>query len=185
MKNSKLPSSSKLSNTLTSVLSSAFSETLPDAYRTYLKSNLHRPLGLSLLNSSDTSIVSLLYSDNPNDNFPNTYAKFTDTLTAGSDINIEPLDDQEVKVIWGRHGSDSLTGFDPGIDHLGERRIDVLIGDFTDEELFAPQTGQQGPFREWPNRFILGDWQQPYYVENDPHSLGLKPICSNCRLQPQ
>lgn len=177
MNNLQLPSNSTLSNDLTNVLSSALNENFPDAYATYLKGviqSFNRSSGSSLLTSSGNSIAPLLYNDNPNENFPNIYGKLTDTLTAGSDINIVGGEgNEEVKLIWGRHGSDSLVGFDPGIDFLGKRRIDVFTGDFTDEELVAVTTGREGSFREWKDTFILGDWQQPYYLDNDPQTLGL------------
>ncbi|BAZ08805.1 hemolysin-type calcium-binding region [Calothrix sp. NIES-4071] len=177
MNNSQLPSNSVLTNNLTDVLRSAFSETFPDAYATYLKSviqSFNRSSGSSLLTSSGTSIAPLLFNNNPDENFPNKYGKFTDTLSTGSDINIVGGEgDEDVKLIWGRHGSDSLVGFDPGIDYVGKRRIDVFTGDLTDEQLFALSTGREGSFQEWKDRFILGDWQQAYYVENDPQTLGL------------
>jgi hypothetical protein len=177
MDNSNLPSNSELFNTITDALRSAFTEIFPDSVRTYVKGviqTFNGSIGPSLFPSSDTSIAPLLFNDNPDENFPNAYGKIADTLTTGNDINLVGADnDQEVKLIWGRHGSDSLVGFDPGIDYSGKRRIDVLIGDFTDEQLFAQSRGQQGPFREWQDRFILGDWQQPYYVENDSQTLGL------------
>lgn len=56
------------------------------------------------------------------------------------------------QLIYGREGNDTIIGFDPGSNNTSEQKIDVLIGDLVSGS--------------WKDRFVLGDWQQPYYVEN-------------------
>ena len=76
---------------------------------------------------------------------------------------------QESAIYWGRDGNDTILSFDPSTDNL--QQIDLLIGDFNDATLF-PELGEIAP-RDWQNRFILGDWQNPYYVSDLPFLLGL------------
>ncbi|MBE9165983.1 SBBP repeat-containing protein [Pleurocapsales cyanobacterium LEGE 06147] len=75
---------------------------------------------------------------------------------------------QENAIYWGRDGNDTLFSFDPGANNL--LQVDLLIGDLVDATLF-PEMG--GTPRNWQNRFILGDWQQPYYVSGLPFIFGL------------
>ncbi|MGK7936602.1 MAG: SBBP repeat-containing protein [Xenococcaceae cyanobacterium] len=169
--------SDTLSDTLKDVLDSAFSDNLPDTLVTSLKDNLElfadsRPNGLDLLQGDDTSIIPFLFNDDPETNFPNIYGDYTNVLTTSGEINIGTTEDQEVKLIWGRHGGDNLIGFDPGADHEGKREIDIFTGDWTDEQLFGLRTGQEIPFTDGEDRFILGNWEKPFYVEND-ETLGL------------
>ena len=76
---------------------------------------------------------------------------------------------QESSIYWGRDGNDTILSFDPSTDNL--LQIDLLFGDLVDATLF-PELVEIAP-RDWQNRFILGDWQQPYYVSDLPFLLGL------------
>ena len=173
----------EFSDSLITALTSALSDNFPDSLITFLsfltppkEFNLLALAGSSGGNASINDVIPLFFSENPDENFPNTITKYGDFLTTSSEPNILAADDQEVKFIWARHGSDNLIGFDPSTDHLGKRKIDIFTGDFTDEQLFGPLTGpvDESSFREWRDRFILGDWQQPYYVEEQPSNFGLK-----------
>ena len=169
----KLPDAKSLSKTLTNVLTSAFNEVLPDELRAFL--DLLTPPGgpkLFSYNSSIQDISRLFFSQNPNDSLANTIGKYVDLLTTASEPDFITADDQEVKIFWGRHGSDRLIGFDPGTTHVGKRKIDVLTGDVTDEKL-PIFSGNGNTQSEWQDTFILGDRQQPYYVENEPSTFGL------------
>jgi len=161
-------------DTLTSVLKSAISEALPGSYQTYLRGVVQTspyPIGATLITSSDVDFSQTFFSDDPNINFANIFSTFTKVVTSGSDINFaSPAGDEEVEIIWGRHGSDHLSGFNPSADLDGKRRIDFFVGDLLEEQLFG---SSPGPFRSWKDTFILGDWQTPYYAENDKKSLGL------------
>jgi Ca2+-binding RTX toxin-like protein len=116
-------------------------------------------------------------SENTNPNQRNTLA-----LTPGSDFAFNFRADQNV---WTRHGNDTLLAFDPAspvpipppltaLEGTADQFTwQVLLGDFLDEtlspEIFArPEiTGRPGS-----DRFILGDWRQPYYL--DDFFLGLQ-----------
>lgn len=162
---------------ITESLTSALSDILPDELQTYLRNILQltdRPDGTSLLTDPDVDISSSFFSEDPNQNFPNTFGRYSNVLTVSSDPNFITSEDEEVKIIWGRHGSDSLTGFDPDADLVGKRRIDIFVGDFIDEQ-FNPQPGALNAGKSWSDRFILGDWEEAYYVEND-ETLGLDQL---------
>ena len=165
--------SNVLSHTLEKVLSSAISDNFPDSYQTYLRGVVQSspyPMEADLLTGEDVDLSQFYFNDDPNLNLPNTFAKFTKVVTSGSDLNFaSPAEDEEVKVVWGRHGSDRLSGFDPSAKLDGERRIDFLVGDLLEEQLFG---SSPGPFRSWQDTFILGDWQTPYYAD-DKKPLGL------------
>ena len=109
------------------------------------------------------------------DNSGNSAIENIDFLTPSSEPNV--LADRDSGIIWGRHGNDSLVGFDPGVTLPGQRQIDLFFGDFLDEELYElfdlVGEGIERTPRDWKDRFILGDWQQPYYVDDQPLSFGL------------
>lgn len=86
-------------------------------------------------------------------------------VTPGSDTIIPNPNSQ---IIWGRSGNDSLLGFDPGTPHSEQQQIDFFLADGTEANLFGGDS--QG---EWSDRFILGDWQQPYYVDGQGLNWGL------------
>jgi len=127
-------------------------------------------------------------SENTNPNQRNTLA-----LTPGSDFAFNFRADQNV---WTRHGNDTLLAFDPAspvpvppplteLEGTADQFTwQVLLGDFLDEEL-APDifarpelTGRRGS-----DRFILGDWQQPYYL--DDFLLGLQRQAIIADFQPE
>ncbi|MDJ0677046.1 MAG: SBBP repeat-containing protein [Calothrix sp. MO_167.B42] len=163
-----------LDESLTTVLRSVISDNFPGSYQTYLKSvvgSSQYPTTANLFTGDNVDLNQLFFSDDPDQNFPNTFSKYTQVVSSGSDLNVaSPAGDEEVKVIWGRHGSDDLNGFNPSADLDGKRRIDFLVGDLLEEQLFG---SSPGPFMSWGDTFILGDWQTPYYAEDDEDSLGL------------
>ena len=111
-----------------------------------------------------------------NNYFTNLIIEIIDFHTPSSDYNAW-FSDRESAIIWGRHGNDSLVGFDPGVDQPDQGQIDIFFGDLVDEELYelwrlVGEDLERTP-RDWKDRFILGDWQQPYYVEGQPLTLGL------------
>ncbi|MGV2829409.1 SBBP repeat-containing protein [Myxosarcina sp. GI1(2024)] len=75
----------------------------------------------------------------------------------------------ESAVYWGRDGNDTIISFDPGANDL--LQIDLLIGDLVDGAIF-PDEIQISP-RDWQNRFVLGDWQKPYYSSGLVFPFGL------------
>ncbi len=102
--------------------------------------------------------------------------EFNGGTTPSSDYNAQS-GDRESKIMWGRHGNDSLIDFDPGVARPGQRQIDIFFGDFVDEEIYelldlVGEDLERTP-RDWKDRFILGDWQQPYYVDGRPLTFGL------------
>lgn len=158
---------------ITESLHSTLSDVLPDQLQTYIRTVLQfsgRPEGANLLTGPNTELE--FFSQDPNKNFPNIFAKYSNVLTVSSEPNFITSEDEEVKIIWSRHGSDRLMGFDPGADLVGKRKIDTFLGDFVDEQ-FNPIPGALNAGKSWSDRFILGDWQKPYYVEDD-ETLGLK-----------
>jgi hypothetical protein len=127
-------------------------------------------------------------SENTNPNQRKTLA-----LTPGTDFAFNFRNDQNV---WTRHGNDTILAFDPAspvpippplteLEGTADQFTwQVLLGDFLDEEispdLFArPQiTGRRGN-----DRFILGDWKQPYYLDN--FILGLQRQAIVADFQPE
>ena len=109
------------------------------------------------------------------DEFGNINTGLISYLTPGSDYNY--FADRDNIVVWGRGGNDSLVGFDPAAQP-GQQQIDVLTGDFVDEEFYelfglVGEDLERIP-RGWNDRFILGDWKQFYYIDNPPFDfLGL------------
>ena len=198
MNNPQLPENSDLSQKITDTLNTAFDETLPESLTSFLKQgelrlfNLPEGFNLDLLGEDSNTPITPFFSGDVDPNFPNIFAQYVDTITSASDPNIVALKGQEVKFVWGRHGTDSLFAYDPGIDYSGQRKIDVLTGDYTDEEIVLLQAGEKGPFREWKDRFILGDWQKSNYLddniecnqENKLDNLGLKQFAIINDLNP-
>ncbi|MBE9169062.1 SBBP repeat-containing protein [Pleurocapsales cyanobacterium LEGE 06147] len=85
--------------------------------------------------------------------------------TPGSDAFVVGFPDKN-DLLLGRQGSDVLLAVDPGSDNPGQGEIDTLVGDLDLFDVFPlPGIGpQEQTPRSWQDRFILGDWQQPYYV---------------------
>ncbi|MBU7583104.1 MAG: SBBP repeat-containing protein [Nostoc sp. TH1S01] len=128
-------------------------------------------MGANLITGDNVDFNQFFFNDDPDLNFPNTFARLTNVITSGSDINFaSPAGDEEVKIVWGRHGSDRISGFNPSADLDGKRRIDFFIGDLLEEQLFG---SSPGPFMSWSDTFILGDWRTPYYADDDKKPLGL------------
>ncbi len=110
------------------------------------------------------------------DNLSNLLLEIADIFTPSSNYNALRAE-QEIDIVWGRHGNDSLIDFAPGAEQSGQRQIDIFFGDFVDEEIyellgFVGEDLERTP-RDWKDRFILGDWQQPYYVDDPPFIFGL------------
>ncbi len=105
--------------------------------------------------------------DNPSSDFNSALFKLLNivAVTPGSDIT---FCSQKSEIIWGRDGNDTLLGFDPNTNTPGQWKIDVFIGDLVEQQI----TGEGTP-RDWNNRFIFGDWKQPYYANGDPGIFGL------------
>ncbi|MDJ0897243.1 MAG: SBBP repeat-containing protein [Xenococcus sp. MO_188.B8] len=86
---------------------------------------------------------------------------------------------QESAIYWGRDGSDTfLLATDPD----NPLQIDLVIGDLAESELF-PEVGASS--RDWQNRFILGDWNRPYYVNDSPFPLGLNQFAVIADFNPE
>ena len=77
---------------------------------------------------------------------------------------------QKNTIYWGRDGNDTFLSFDPSASN--PLQVDILIGDLVEvEQILSPLEGPTP--RNWQDRFILGDWQQPYYVSDLPLIFGL------------
>lgn len=76
------------------------------------------------------------------------------TYTPGSDLAAAFRKNQ---IVYGRDGNDILVGANPFANNPNQFQIDVFIGDLP--IIQSPNTPN------WSDRFILGDWQQPYYVD--------------------
>jgi hypothetical protein len=68
------------------------------------------------------------------------------------------------QIIWGRTGNDTLVGLQPNQVEPGQVQIDLFIGDVALDD---------PALRQWSDTFVLGDWQQAYYANATPGSLGL------------
>ncbi|PSR17367.1 hypothetical protein C8255_12960 [filamentous cyanobacterium CCP3] len=97
-------------------------------------------------------------------------------LTPVSDFVFNFRDDP---ILWGRHGNDVLLGFDPaaptpvapapGEATLEDFKWNILLGDFLDENILGSRRFYARPEETGVNgqdRFILGDWRKPYYLDN-------------------
>ena len=88
---------------------------------------------------------------------PQTYAPSSD-IAAGLKPN---------QIVWGRTGNDTVFGYQSPNNNIGQRAIDILIGDLEIPLLVDPIP------RDWSNKFILGDWRRPYYANGSSSILGL------------
>ncbi|MBE9171190.1 SBBP repeat-containing protein [Pleurocapsales cyanobacterium LEGE 06147] len=102
-----------------------------------------------------------------NDLFSN-FIVFGDNLIPASPGSDLVFSTGKSSIYWGRDGNDTILSFDPSANSL--LQVDLLLGDLVDATLF-PNLGDTP--RDWQNRFILGDWQQPYYVSSLPLIFGL------------
>lgn len=90
--------------------------------------------------------------------------------TPGSDYTFGVSDSQ---LVYTRDGNDSIMTYNPGVNGVnndGRQKVDIWISDL-EVPLLEGQQPQSN--RNWQNRFILGDWQQPYYVDSQPSQFGL------------
>lgn len=87
--------------------------------------------------------------------------------TPGSDYTFGVADSQ---VVYTRDGNDNLITYNPGVINKEGAKVDIWIGD---REVPLLDAQNPEPNLNWQNRFILGDWQQPYYVDSQPSEFGL------------
>ena len=110
------------------------------------------------------------------DNFTNFLLEILDVLTPSSNYSVW-RSEQPIDLVWGRYGNDSLIDFNPGVEPSSQLQIDIFFGDFGDADfvgLFGYVSEElERTTRDWQDRFILGDWQQPYYVDPLPLIFGL------------
>lgn len=98
--------------------------------------------------------------------------------TPGSDYT---LGDSDSQIAFTRDGNDSIITYNPGVDNNEGRKNDIWI---SDREVPLLQTQNPESNRNWQNRFILGDWQQPYYVDSQPSNFGLNEFVAILDLDP-
>lgn len=108
--------------------------------------------------------------------------------TPSSDYN-SLFSEQTSSIVWGRHGNDSLIGFDPAAPDKKRSQIDIIFGDFVDEEFYelfdlVDEASDRTP-RNWQDRFILGDWRQPYYIDSPSVIFGLNQFAVLADFSPQ
>lgn len=84
--------------------------------------------------------------------------------TPGSDIAAAF---QPYQINWGRTGNDTLVGYNTLVSTQNSSTLDVFVGDIEIPLLVDPYP------RNWHNKFVLGDWKQPYYANGNPFLLGL------------
>ncbi|MDJ0533964.1 MAG: SBBP repeat-containing protein [Xenococcaceae cyanobacterium MO_207.B15] len=98
--------------------------------------------------------------------------------TPGSDYTLGVSDSQ---IVYTRDGNDSIITYNPGVNNDGQQKLDIWI---SDQEVPLLEQQQPRPGRDWQNRFILGDWQQPYYVNSQASNLGLNEFVTIIDLDP-
>ena len=94
--------------------------------------------------------------------------------TPGSDYTLGSANSQ---ILLTRGGKDSILTYDPGADNSGRSKLDILVGDLEILDILSGDLGNIDlPFpdpqntetnRDWQDRFILGDWQQAYYIDGE------------------
>jgi len=123
----------------------------------------------------------------------NTDGQNTAALTPVSDFVFNFRNDLNV---WGRHGNDVLLGFDPaaptpeapapGEATAEDFQWNVLLGDFLDENILGSRRFYARPEETGINgedRFILGDWRTPYYL--DDYTVGAQQAAIIVDFQPE
>ncbi|MDJ0744463.1 MAG: SBBP repeat-containing protein [Xenococcaceae cyanobacterium MO_167.B27] len=98
--------------------------------------------------------------------------------TPGSDYTLGVSDSQ---IVYTRDGNDSIITYNPGVNNDGQQKLDIWI---SDQEVPLLEQQQPRPGRDWQNRFIVGDWQQPYYVNSQASNLGLNEFVTIIDLDP-
>ena len=94
-----------------------------------------------------------------------------EALTPGSDLSFGFRDEL---LNWGRIGNDVLISYKPSNPVEGGERVDLLLGDIADEQLFPDAFDESELITplQWEDTFIFGDWNQPYYVDFDRRVSG-------------
>jgi hypothetical protein len=95
--------------------------------------------------------------------------------TTGSDIAAAF---QPSQINWGRTGNDILIGYNSLNSTQDLSTLDILVGDLEIPLLVEPYP------RNWHNKYILGDWQKPYYANGDPFLLGLNDFAVIIDFEP-
>ncbi len=137
-----------------------------------LNGNYFEPFFSNAISIFFNVVAPILFKDNVANKVQDTLLSFT----PASDYNYL-FAERNSQLIWGRHGNDSLVSFDPVAARPGQWQIDIFFGDFVDEQLYqslgiVAEDLERTP-RDWQDRYILGDWQQPYYVNDQPLIFGL------------
>ena len=112
--------------------------------------------------------------------------------TPGSDYTLGSSNSQ---ILLTRDGNDSIITYDPGADNNGQLKLDVLVADLEildilgrDREIDIPFLSREAQNREsdrnWQNRFILGDWQQPYYIDARGSNQGFNQFATIIDIDP-
>lgn len=92
-----------------------------------------------------------------------TFLRVLNVSTPGSDLLFPSQDSQ---LMWGRSGNDLFVG--SNLSHNSEQpQIDIMLGD---ADFMGAAEGSQ---LNWSDKFILGDWQQPYYTDPKKLNFGL------------
>lgn len=95
-------------------------------------------------------------------------------LTPGSDLVSGGTNNQ---ILLGRDGNDTLVAFNPGADESESQKLDLFLGDtelFPTSILSAIFPRIEDPLlKNGKDRFILGDWQQPYYANDSLNDLAV------------
>jgi hypothetical protein len=97
--------------------------------------------------------------------------------TPGSDYTFGVADSQ---IVYTRDGNDSLITYNPGVVNEEGAKVDIWIAD-REVPLLEGQSPDTNP--NWQNRFILGDWQQPFYVDSQPSQFGLDEFAAIIDLE--
>ncbi|EHC09323.1 SBBP repeat-containing protein [Fischerella thermalis] len=82
------------------------------------------------------------------------------------------------EIMWGRSGNDTFVGLKPGDDHFAQPQMDIILGD---ADFMAALEGSQ---LRWDDRFVLGDWKQPYYTSSKGLDFGLKQFATILDFNP-
>ena len=98
--------------------------------------------------------------------------------TPGSDYTLGVSDSQ---IAFTRDGNDSIITYNPGVDNNGQPKLDLWISDRE-----VPVLDVQDPEfrRDWQDRFILGDWQQPYYIDSQASNRGFNQFATIVDINP-
>ena len=98
--------------------------------------------------------------------------------TPGSDYTFVASDGQ---MTFTRDGNDTIVNYDPAADNDNGRKLDIWN---SDREVPILDARDPDPSRDWQNRFILGDWQQAYYLDPQASNLGLNQFVAILDLDP-